>query len=355
MTISIIRLTPPTLSSACIKENIVCIRAHRERIFCVSSHIQNNKYIFHNYGQGGAGWTFLFGCVHESLRQFEEQLTHYPALRNKPIAVIGAGCYGMLTAIMLARAGHAVRIIAKHATPSSYNAAGFFFPRPRKSSTEQEKNTFAAIGIESYKTYLSIIAGTHPFITQGPKIVPAYYGLDIDPGFGPYIEQGLMPHPREVVVDFGNGKQYTLMEYKVVFINSALVLRELENALAHENIAITRAEITDFDELEESIIFNCAGLGAKQLAHDPRIVPVQGHLISLKNQPDVEQLQYMLNVKVVMASVSGSRRDELVYFAPKEEGILGITFIRGESSLTANMHEFDRLLQRAKDFFGPQP
>lgn len=46
------------------------------------------------------------------------------------------------------------------------------------------------------------------------------------------------------------------------------------------------------------------------------------------------------------------QNDELIYFAPKECGILGITFIRGEDSLTSHQHEFDRLLQRCKDFFG---
>ena len=53
--IPFIKLTPPLLSNAHIKQQISCIRAHRERIFNVSMEHKNNKYIFHNYGQGGAG------------------------------------------------------------------------------------------------------------------------------------------------------------------------------------------------------------------------------------------------------------------------------------------------------------
>jgi hypothetical protein len=59
----------------------------------------------------------------------------------------------------------------------------------------------------------------------------------------------------------------------------------------------------------------------------------------------------MINVKVIQKGPKGMR-DELIYFAPKDEGILGITFIRGQDSLTANQQEFDRLLERCRDFFG---
>ena len=68
----------------------------------------------------------------------------------------------------------------------STKAAGFFFPRHRKCSTEQEKAIFQSFGIDSYKTYLQISRGDHPFIHGGSVLLPAYYGLDIDPGFEPY-------------------------------------------------------------------------------------------------------------------------------------------------------------------------
>ena len=69
--------------------------------------IKNGKLIIHNYGQGGAGWTFLFGCVNESIRLFQQKNI------NNPVCIIGAGCYGMLTAINLKLLGYNVKIIAK--------------------------------------------------------------------------------------------------------------------------------------------------------------------------------------------------------------------------------------------------
>lgn len=349
----IIQLTPPQVSLEHIKEKITCIRAHRERIFQVSMQKHDDKLLFHNYGQGGAGWTFLFGCVNESIRQFEQELVQNTTLKNKPITVIGAGCYGLLTAIMLALKGHKVTIIAKDVDNlPSYKAAGFFFPRARKSSTLEEHAIFAARGMESYVTYQQIAQGVHPFITQGAYLLPAYFGLDIDPGFAGYIEQGLMTSPEKVSIDFGNRKIYEVMEYKTIFINASEIMQELGKAVQTLGITITQAEVSTFDAIVEPIIFNCSGLGAKILTGDQRIVPVQGHLITLKNQPSQEQLRYMINVKVTMTNAQGKLRDKLIYYAPKESGILGITFMRGQDSLSANHHEFDRLIQRCQDFFG---
>jgi hypothetical protein len=348
----IVRLSPPLLSENYIKEKIICIRGHRERLFNTSFEHKDGKYIFHNYGQGGAGWTFLFGCVHESISQLHSAIVKNAELYNQPITVIGAGCYGLLTAILLKRAGHQVTIIAKetHSIPS-YKAAGFFFPRPRKVSNAHETEIFLQRGIESYRTYLEIIAGKHPFIKKGPKLLPAYYDPNIDPGFGPYIAQELMPEPQDVIIDFGNDKQYPAHEYQALFINASIMMNELQRNIRELQIPIIQKEISSFDEIQDQIIFNCSNLGAKSLANDTKIIPIQGHLISLHHQP-IESLQYMINYRVTVTNPNGSKRDELIYFAPKEQGILGITFLRGQDSLTANQHEFDRLLTRSRDFFG---
>lgn len=346
---NIIYLRPPSLIPECIKEKIICIRAHRERMFRVEPEIHNQKIIFHNYGQGGAGWTFLFGCVHESIRQFEEYIgTHH----NKSIAIIGAGCYGLLTAIILARKGYRVTIYAQETKNlPSHKAAGFFFPRPCKVSTVSEIALFTLYGMESYRTYQQVAGGSHPFIASGSKLLAAYFAPDIDPGFAPYIQEGLVHKPESVNIHFGTNKLYEMLKYQTIFIDAAALMQELNRNIRELSILMVTNTIQSFDDITEPIIFNCAGMGAKQLTQDPRIVPVQGHLITLKNQPDVSQLHYMLNVKITMPSIRGTPRDELIYFAPKDQGILGITFLRGQDSLTTNQHEFDRLLERCEKYF----
>lgn len=349
----IVFLTPPRISPAHVDQRITCIRAHRERIFQTSTQMLENKLICHNYGHGGAGWTFLFGCVNESIRQCEDQLLQNPHLQGKPIAVIGAGCYGLLTAALLKVKGYQVRIVAKETDNlTSDTAAGFFFPRTRKRATPEEQAIFEARGLESYEAYLEIITGKHPLIKKGPKLLPGYFDPDISPGLDRHIAHGLVSQPELVTIDFGNGKTYQTLEYHLVYINPSELMKELRRAVRELAIPIHQAEIAMFQDLAEPIIFNCAGMGAGNLAHDTRIVPVLGHLIALKDQPDSQRLQYMINAKVSSISQKGFPRDEFIYYAPKESGILGVTFLRGSKALLNNDHEFDRLLQRAHDYFG---
>lgn len=342
-----ITLSPPLLAPEYIQEQIICIRAHRERIFNVSVQNQNGKFLIHNYGQGGAGWTFLFGCVNEAIAQFEK-INTLP--KTTAIAIIGAGCYGLLTAIILAQKQYNIRIVAQEIDnlPSS-KAAGFFFPRPRKCANQEEIRIYNTLGIKSFSEYMQIIKGKHPFIQEGPKLISAYYGIDIDPGFAPYCTQKLMPEPKPVIIDFGNTKNFHAMEYQSVFIDATKMMHELKRCVIDLGIPIIQSHITDFANLDEPIIFNCSNLGAFQLTNDPRLLPVQGHLITLKNQ---QPLDYMLHSKVIQKSPRGYDRDELIYYAPKGNGILGITFIRNENRLDANLHEFDRLLERSRNFFG---
>jgi D-amino-acid oxidase len=346
-------LTPPSISDAHIEKKVVCIRSHRERIFCVSSELKNDKLLCHLYGHGGAGWTFLFGSVQKAVQELEHHLTQNPSYKNKPICVVGAGCFGLLSAVTLARLGYEVRIVAKELDnlPSD-RAAGFFFPRPRKCSNPEERAIFESVGMASYSAYLEIATGMHPFIKNASKLMPAYYNHEIDPGFGLYREQGLIPSPEKVTIDFGNDKKYDVMEYQTVFINPSEVMSELRRNIQELGISIEIDDVQNLDELPESIVFNCAGKSAPIFNNDTRMVPVQGHLITLKNQPPMDQLQYMINVRVAQLDPNNWSRDTLLYYAPKNSGILGITFIRGQADETANADQFDKLLERARRFFG---
>ncbi len=329
-------------------------------MFRIEHEFSSGKHVFHNYGHGGAGFTFLPAAINESFRQFDKAIENKLITFDMRATVIGAGCYGLLSAIMLSRRGFSVTIVAKETKEiPSYKAAGFFFPRARKRSTAEEQALFERYGLESYLEYASIIAGKHPFLTTGARIIPGYFGLDVNPGFEPYIVAGLMSGPRMVTVDFYNPKQasldhgmmHTMLEYQCLFVSVTALMNELQTLRLKYDIPIIEKEISSFDEVESPIIFNCAGFGAKQLTGDKKMLPVQGHLISLQDQPDCDERDYLINMKMTVTDEYGTR-DELLYYAPKGEGILGITFKRNQASLETNHHEFDRLLRRARDFFG---
>jgi hypothetical protein len=351
--ITLITLTPPKLSTEHIQQKISCIRGHRERIFQVFAEEHSGKKIFHNYGQGGAGLTFLFGCVEESIKQFEKYCSAKNISKNNPICVIGAGCYGLLTACTLAYKGYNVKIVAKQTENlPSHNGAGFFFPRHRRSSTPEEIKEYQLHSMASFIAYQKVINGQHPFIARGPCLLPAYYDLSINPGLEPFIKKGLLPEPKKVRITFGGSTIHEVMHYQILFINAHQLMEELETARKNFNIPIEQRTIQSFDELEEAIIFNCAGLGARQLANDNLVNPVQGHLIALYNQPKPEELNYLLNVKAPVDHARGIEPHKLIYFTPKGQGLLGITFLRGKKALQTNEHEFEKMLTRAQAFFG---
>jgi glycine/D-amino acid oxidase-like deaminating enzyme len=65
-------------------------------------------------------------------------------------------------------------------------------------------------------------------------------------------------------------------------------------------------------QLTEPVVFNCTGLGARQLCGDTELKPASGQLVVLPPQPDVDYSLY---------------HGDFYYMVPREDGIiLGGTF-----------------------------
>lgn len=336
----IIHLTPPSISNAHVAEKITCIRPRHRLATQVYGEEKYGKFIYHNYGHGGSGWTMLFGSIQRMLNDFDKKLELDTTLKNKPVRVVGAGCIGMLSAIVLAERGHNVSIIAQ-ATDNltSHRAVGVFFPCSRFAKSKQQKQ----INTDSLLTCKSILAESHRFLTPDTvKLLPDYVDLDND-----YSGLDFWGPGNVVTLDFGNGKQHNVMAYKTILINVHETMRQLR-AYAHKlGIPITIGTVATLEELNEPIVINCAGLGARTLNADKYLMPVQGHLLQLHNQP-IKDLQYVINIK-------NNQTERLLYFAPKGYGIIGVTNIDNEERLDTNSHEFDNLLNDAGNFFGWTP
>jgi glycine/D-amino acid oxidase-like deaminating enzyme len=108
--------------------------------------------------------------------------------------------------------------------------------------------------------------------------------------------------------------------------------REAEGTIVVKTIA-DRAAIA---QLQENLIFNCTGLGSKDLFPDDELMPARGQLTFLKPQPEV------------LYAVS---HDEL-YMLPRADGIvLGGTYELGETSLTPDKKKMRVILAKHKAFF----
>ena len=104
----------------------------------VYSEYKDNRIISHNYGHGGAGWILCFGSVNKSIRNFENQIVLKGIKISyvkecETVTVIGMGCIGLTTAILLIQNGYKdIKLIAdKFDNLVSHVAAGSFrFPVP---------------------------------------------------------------------------------------------------------------------------------------------------------------------------------------------------------------------------------
>ncbi len=352
----IINLTPPRLDEDCIAQRITCIRPKRAKALKLEGQIVDGKLIMHNYGAGGIGWTLLFGLVDHSVRQFEELVASNPQFANRPIRIIGAGCMGLYTAIGLHKKGYQVAITAKEIEDiTSYKAAGIVAPsKITTGKSAHEAALIERLALSAYATYMAIANGTHPYISAGARHIPlyAYPGNDdTDFTLTHYVTAGLISPPTTVMIDFGTGKRYQVAHYETLFIDTVTLMNRLHDLCRTAGIVITKAHVTHFNDLVEDVIFNCSGLGATALNSDAAMVPVQGHLIALKHQPAAPAHEYIIHARVQTVGRNGYPRTEYVYFVPKGEGMLGTSYITCQAGLDTNAHEFDRILQRARNFF----
>jgi glycine/D-amino acid oxidase-like deaminating enzyme len=93
----------------------------------------------------------------------------------------------------------------------------------------------------------------------------------------------------------------------------------------------------DVAGLQEKLVFNCTGLGAKTLFNDPELPPIKGQLTFLLPQPEIEY-------SVVY--------DGGLYMFSRQDGILlGGTHDEGDWSLNVDDQIRDQIVAKHKAFF----
>ena len=358
-----VKLKPPCIDKGTIAEKVVGTRPMREGRFKIGVEERGSKTVVHCYGHGGSGSTTLFGSVDRAIALYEEKKRD----KRAPIRVIGSGMMGLTSAVELKRKGYHVAGVY---TKERYNipswlSGGYFALVSIKNSPEEEANCHQ-IGIHTLITYRQIQSNRHPYLKDIVRTMPLYCSKETESGIESLADQGLIPPPREVLLDFGNGVRHPdFLEYQAYFVNTTELMIQLIQEVERAGIPIETRDIHAFDEIEESVIFNCSGIGAKELCSDSKMIPVRGHLMTLNEKSGTDHMNYMIYTKVKQEG-----RDEYVYMFPKtlsvtannREGLkchalLGGTFIPHADELTREQQEildrekFSRLLDRASLFF----
>lgn len=360
----VVKLTPPQISSATIAQEIVCTRPMRDGKFNISVEQTSGKIIVNCYGHGGSGWTTLFGSVNKAIELF----TKTNPDKSTPIRVIGSGCMGLTSAIELSRLGYNVAgITTKSLYDSpSWRAAGYFALVSVKTSAE-EQASLNEIGLNTFVAYQQIDKGNHPYITKDAvKFMPVFCSVDTDAGVEDLEVRGMIPPREYVTLDFGGGVTHEgYVKFMTYFMNTTTLMRQLTAEVQKLGINVNINEIKSFDDVSEGVIFNCSGLGGRDLNQDDKMIPVRGHLVALSDASGTDHMEYMIYSKVQQDG-----KDEYVYMFPKDvsvtpenpqgtscAGVLGGTFIPNADKLSPSDQQnldkvaFKRMLDRNCEFF----
>lgn len=348
-------ITPPRLDDIFIGQKTVCYRPKcKSGVICMKVVTVGEKIIAHNYGHAGAGWSLAPGCADHVNRMLLEQLAAAEISVAEPIAVVGAGAIGLFSAYDLVQKGFKnITVYAdQFENLTSHKAGGIFMPA---------RKIPLSIASFSYHFYADIARGHHKDFIAGARLLPLYCKSREGSGMESYV--GIMMQPaKDVLLDFGNGTSRKMVVYDDgIFIDVATMIMQLRNYLEHVGVSFVQKNISSFDQLSQKVIVHCTGMNAAQLNSAERMVPVQGHLVMLRNQ-NPSDVQYMIsmNVAAIEMTPTGHFMRRCFYFIPKSDGVaesldvgvIGATFIDHATDQTPHLEQFDKIIDYAKKFYG---
>ena len=318
---------------------IVGLRPFRPSGFVVRGDKLAEKVVIHNYGHGGAGITLSWGTAQLALAEAAQ-------VETRAAAVIGCGVAGLSTARLLQQRGYAVTIYTKAMPPDTTSniAGGLWEPVSvfdHDHVTPKFRRQFGEAGRFAFRRYQSLVGDVY-----GVRWLPLYSLSRDQPRQPPHSEspnaeiEPLYPdarqltraeHPFDVPFVY---RRYSMLIEPAIYLNALL----RDYLAAHGEVVVRDFhEAGELASLREPLLFNCTGLGARDLFHDDELIPVRGQLSFLLPQPEVE---YM------------TLGPDDIYMFPRHDGILlGGSFDRGVWDLQPDPATTDRILRENAALF----
>jgi FAD dependent oxidoreductase len=315
-----LQLDPIRASSDRITRITVCTRPFRALGPRLDAEQVGSKFVVHNYGHGGSGWSLSWGSSSVAVRKAL-------AGGERDIAVIGCGAMGLTSALLLQRAGARVTIYAKELPPNvrSSLATGLWTPDSRICLEENASPAFkqlweqmARYSFETYQNYLGL-SGTpvefidNYFVSDQPASVRRRPPPDGRPEFAG-LQRELIPDLLTQGEDFAPGSHSLGPRYlrrnSLMMFNLSEYTRLLMGDFGANGGRIEIAEFRtpdDFAKIRQKTLINATGFGARALFGDRSLTPVRGQLARLIPQPEIHYGLFYKGVSFV------PRRDGLVF------------------------------------------
>src|SRR6201996_4616235 len=188
--------------------------------------------------------------------------------------VVGAGVVGLTTAISLAEAGLATRVVTEAPPSATTSAAAGAIWGPVRCGPPERCYAWARTGLE----VLSALAGepstgVHPLSGREacapPKSPPARTGL---------LPELRLLGPGELPAGYASGWAYTAPA-----VNMPVYLEYLLRRYEGLGGTVAAETVTSLASVEAPVVVNCTGIGARSLVPDPSLVPVRGQVVVVEN------------------------------------------------------------------------
>jgi glycine/D-amino acid oxidase-like deaminating enzyme len=305
------------------------LRPFRRQGFVVRAEALGDKRLVHNYGHGGGGITLSWGTS-------KLALDLGLAGHSGPVAVIGSGAVGLSTARLVQEAGFPVTIYAAALPPDTTSniAGGQFHPFSVFREGYQPPGfmaQFIAALDYSWRRFQIMVGEDY-----GVRWLPTY--VETDSPEHKLIES-FPPINRMLTRAEHPFTWSSTLRYDTMYVETGRYLRQMirDVQIGGSRIEIRRfASPADIAALPESLVFNCTGLGSRELFGDQELRPARGQLAILEPQPDVRY-----------AFTGGPG-----YMFPRPDGIiLGGTFELDQWDTTPQPAAIARILAAHKRFF----
>lgn len=314
---------------------IAGLRPFRSAGFVVKAERFDDKLIIHNYGHGGGGITLSWGTSHLAM-EMAVQTSH------KRCAVIGCGAVGLATARLMQDRGWQVTIYAKDLPPhtTSNVAGGQWSPTSvydDDALTPAFTRQFEDAMRLSYLYFQNLVGPRY-----GVRWISNYTigNEPAPPGNFNDRYAAMYPQLMDIPADRHPFAARFVRHYDSMLIEPPVylpaMLQDFYGAGGHIEV-IDFADRQQVLTLQEPVIMNCTGLGARDLFNDQELIPIKGQLSFLLPQ---EEVDYM---------ILGNGG---LYMFPRSDGILlGGTFERNQWSTEPDPVATQRILDGHSNFF----
>lgn len=353
-------LSPVFVSPEREIRTIVGLRPFRATGFRVAAERLADKIVVHNYGHGGGGVTLSWGTSHLAVEEAQRAIAEAGLSSGwgggggeadaasegngdlRTCAVVGCGAVGLSTAILMQRRGWRVVIYARDLPPNTTsNVAGalwdpYSVSDPGRTTPEYD-GQFARAARLAHSYFQEMVGDDY-----GIRWIETYRGGDglIERPWFPAGTDGFFPEARELRPQDHPFPVANAIVFNTMLIEPHTYLRALMRDFRVAGGRIVVREFTDRRELATlpvPLIFNCTGLGSRDLFEDAEMNPIKGQLTFLLPQPEVDY--------TVIA--------DSLYMFPRSDGILlGGTFERGVWSMEPNLGAKQRVLAGHRRLFG---